>query len=966
MFYTGLGKVWRRSARSGTARDTHSGREWSTVVVPDEKRGIDAARERVLAGEAIRAGARSQIIASWQRCALLGLETSVLPDLPEQEVDVEGRLMHAAAPVLDWLGNQLIAEPVSIILTDARARVLRRTAGSSALHSHLDRVHLAPGLPFSEQVAGTNGIGTTLQDRRPRLVVGNEHFADRLHAFACAGTPIRNPLSGEVEGILDLTCFRDDVNSRMLPLVQRAGAAIQQRLLEDAGRREQELLDAFLCAARTNGVSAAAGRTQPGTARTDEVVGLRDLVTLQARAGELLASPEAAPVRVPLEHGRVAILRCRPVTGASGERGVAVLASLEGSPREHSIDVTPPAASASEALTIRVGEGLAAPQRSRAAHPGTGEGGRPAAAAAPSGGTAGSDERLLLIGEPGIGRVALLARQRLELLYEASISIGTTLDVPRTAHELADTAVPRFADFAAVDLPESVLRGDEPAPGRGMPVDLRRVTLSGVRTDSHLYPVGRHIRFAPYAPQARCLTTLEPVLEQDLSNAPGWIAQDVERTEQILDEGITSMYCVPLQARGVVLGVVTLYRVQERGAFAEDDLSLVADLVRRAAVCIDNARRYTREHTVALALQRSLLPRDLPQQCAVDVAHRYLPAQTRVSGDWYDVIPLSGARVALVVGDVVGHGVHAAATMGLLRTAVHNFSALDLPTEELLSQLDDLVVRLSRGDQPGETVQGEGIVGATCLYAVYDPTDGVCTMARAGHPPPALVLPDGSVELMDLPPGPPLGLGGFPFETVDVQLPEGSQLVLYTDGLVEDRRRDVDSGLGRLRDTLTGTGRSPDEICDRVLTSLLPDHTTDDVALLVARTHTLDARHIARWDLPCDPAMVSTVRAAVLDQLDQWGLADLGFSTELVVSELVTNAIRYGGEPIQVRLLRDRTLVCEVSDGSNTSPRLRRARSTDEGGRGLFLVAQLADHWGTRYAARGKVIWTEQPLPAAA
>ena len=939
------------------------------AVVPDNKRGVNDARDRVLAGEAIRTGARSQIISSWQRCTLLGLEPDVLPDTSEQEVDTDGRLMHAAAPVLEWLGNQLAGETVSIILTDARARVLSRVAGSSALHRHLDRVHLAPGLPFSEQVAGTNGIGTTLQDRRPRLVVGNEHFADHLQAFACAGTPIRNPLSGDVEGILDLTCLREDVNTVMLPLVQRAGAAIQQRLLEDAGRREQELLEAFLRRGRPGapyGDGSDNGRST--TVPIHEIVGLRDLVTLQARAGELLSSPESAPVRVPLESGHVAVLTCRPVTGASGERGVAVVASLPGGPRGNSIDVTPSAAAMPTGPTIRVPD-------ERTSRDEAGSTGPRSPAGAPSGVrtasgspavTAGADERLLLIGEPGIGRVALLARQRLELLYEASISIGTTLDVPRTAQELADTAVPRFADFAAVDLPESVLRGDEPDLGQGSAVDLRRVTLTGVREDSHLYPVGHHIRFAPYAPQARCLTTLEPVLEPDLSKAPGWIAQDVERTERILDEGITSLFCFPLQARGVLLGVVTLYRSEDRGAFAEDDLSLVADLVHRAAVCIDNARRYTREHTVALALQRSLLPRDLPEQRAVEVAHRYLPAQSRVSGDWYDVIPLSGARVALVVGDVVGHGVHAAATMGLLRTAVHNFSALDLPADELLYQLDDLVVRLSRGDQPGETVQGEGIVGATCLYAVYDPTDGICTVTRAGHPPPALVLPDGSVEFVDVPSGPPLGLGGLPFETVNVPLPEDSQLVLYTDGLVEDRHRDVDSGLARLRDTLAGTGRTPDETCERVLTSLLPGHTTDDIALLVARTRMLDARHIASWNLPCDPAVVSKVRASVLEQLNRWGLADLGFTTELVISELVTNALRYGGDPIQVRLLRDRTLVCEVSDGSNTSPRLRRARSTDEGGRGLFLVAQLSEHWGTRYAARGKVIWTEQPLPAAA
>src|SRR5690606_8619977 len=222
---------------------------------------------------------------------------------------------------------------------------------------------------------------------------------------------------------------------------------------------------------------------------------------------------------------------------------------------------------------------------------------------------------------------------------------------------------------------------------------------------------------------------------------------------------------VPLRAGALVLGVVSCWRSEKAEPFDEDERALGEELVARAAVSIDNARRYTREHSMAVTLQRSLLPRTLPEQTALDIAYRYLPAQAGVGGDWFDVLPLSGSRVALVVGDVVGHGVHAATTMGRLRTAVHNFSALDLPPEELLTHLDDLVGRLD-----ADHGENGGISGATCLYAVYDPVSRRCTFARAGHPPPALVLPDGTVDFVDVPAGPPLGLGGHPFEPHETEM----------------------------------------------------------------------------------------------------------------------------------------------------------------------------------------------------
>ncbi|MGW0562296.1 SpoIIE family protein phosphatase [Streptomyces sp. NPDC003016] len=553
---------------------------------------------------------------------------------------------------------------------------------------------------------------------------------------------------------------------------------------------------------------------------------------------------------------------------------------------------------------------------------------------------------------------AEVARERLKLLYEAGVRIGTTLDVVRTAEELSEVAVPRFADFVTVELLDPVLRGEEPT---GAHTEMRRAAVSGVGEDRPFQPVGDLIRFVvPTTPMAAALASGRAVLEADLRVAHGWRAQDPVGAGHALAYGIHSLVSVPLQARGVVLGMVNFWRSRSTGCFEEEDLAFAEELAARAAVAIDNARRFTREHAMAVTLQRSLLPRVLPEQDALDLAYRYLPAQAGVGGDWFDAIPLPGARVALVVGDVVGHGLHAAATMGRLRTAVHNFSALDLSPDELLGHLDELVSRID--EEEGDD-GGDSITGATCLYAIYDPASGLCTMATAGHFAPGLVRPDGTVDFLDMPVFPPLGLHGLPFETAEVRLPEGSRLVLYTDGLIEHRDRDIDTGLRLLRQTLADhADATPEETCQAVFSAMLPPHRRDDIALLVARTHLLDPARVADWDVPPDPAAVAPVRAACGRQLETWGLGEIGFTTELMLSELITNAIRYGSEPIHVRLMYERGLICEVSDGSSTAPHLRRAATTDEGGRGLFLVSQFAGRWGTRYTPTGKVMWTEQSL----
>ncbi|HEY5833035.1 SpoIIE family protein phosphatase [Streptomyces sp.] len=927
---------------------------------------IVRSRERILSGEPALSSLRVPIVNSWHRCQSMGVSPDAALAPPYQpQLDLTGRLPRAAAPVLEQVESQVAGARVGVILADRDGVILRCRAGERALYKHLDAVCLAPGFTYREEYVGTNGIGTTLEERRAFQVFGAEHWVDRLHPFATVGAAVRDPLSGHLEGAIGLVAWCAEYPAMTATLAE-AAEAVEQQLLEQYTERERSLLQRFLRA--QNGERAAVPDVELDLAAADRgALTENDIILLREKAAELMSTARATVERVPLSRGQLATLVCLPVSGPQGaDEGVAVKVSLS--------------TEAAQGRTTATADGTGQ-SPAQGAPPGPRDGPLPAAGVPVPGGREWEQERhrtaptaaaapaqaprewLLSVGHRDMGRLALAARERLALLYDAGVWIGTALDVTRTAEQLAELVVPRFADFVTVDLLEAVLGGDDPIFAD---LPLHRAALGSRYTDPPFDPVGARVSFASSAPQARAFADGEAVLEPDLRAVPEWRSQDPDRVGRILRYGIHSLIAVPLRTRGVVLGLASFYRSQESGAFDEDDLHLAEELMARVAICVDNARRFTREQTIALSLQRSLLPGVLPEQTAAEVAHRYLPAEIGMGGaggDWFDVIPLSGARVALVVGDVVGHGMHAAVTMGRLRTAVHNFAALDLTPDELLGRLDDLVMTIDREEsaRPG----GGDVVGATCLYAVYDPVSQRCAAARAGHPPPAVVRPDGSVYLAELPGGPPLGLGGFPFEAAELHLPEGSQLVLFTDGLIEDRDWDVDFGLEQLRRALAHPDRSPEQTCEAVLRALPGARSSDDVTLLVARTRALGAEHTASWDVPSTPETVRDVRAAAVRQLAEWGLDDCSFTTELLLSELVTNAVRHAHGPIQVRLLRDRALICEVTDGSSTSPHLRHAAATDEGGRGLFLVAQLAQRWGTRYTHEGKVIWTEQPLHPA-
>ncbi|MFG2380183.1 SpoIIE family protein phosphatase [Streptomyces avermitilis] len=561
-------------------------------------------------------------------------------------------------------------------------------------------------------------------------------------------------------------------------------------------------------------------------------------------------------------------------------------------------------------------------------------------------------------------REAASARRNLALLNEAGARIGNSLDLETTARELLDVVVPGFCDLATVDLYQGLLAGDETPPGRADgSAELRRVAFSSAVSDAPF--VGGP---APVAVGA---------VHHYPFNSPGADALRTGRPQHVPPEDgglIQSTLAVPMVAHDTVVGLAQFSRTKGSEPFGERDRALAVELAARAAVCIDNARLYRREHERALILQRSLLPPGDPEASGLDIACRYLPgnAATEVGGDWFDVIELPGHRTALVVGDVMGRGLRAAVAMGELRTAVRTLALLDLEPAEVLSALDEIARGLGTpggvqqatrtARQPRDADLSE-VYLATCVYAVYDSVTRRCTFANAGHLPPVLVEPGETALMLDVPPGMPLGVGGEPFEEVEVELPEGALLALYTDGLVESRDHPLDEGLQAFVGALTDPTSPLEDVCDHVLNTLDTHHGEDDIALLMARVQGLPAESVGDWTLPREPRSVGRAREYARAQLVRWDLEPLVDTAELLVSELVTNALRYGEGEIRLRLLLDRTLVCEVWDAGLVQPRRRRARDTDEGGRGLQLVGLLSAGWGSRRTPRGKTVWFELPLP---
>jgi hypothetical protein len=559
-----------------------------------------------------------------------------------------------------------------------------------------------------------------------------------------------------------------------------------------------------------------------------------------------------------------------------------------------------------------------------------------------AGGTSLAALALLRMPAPNSERFVDPALMRRQMLDDALTRIGDTLDIDDVARVLLDALVPHFCNAADLLLLES-LAGDDELPSHGpegsLPV--RRIALLHDRKDpawEAAFPTGEILRYPLNTPYYRCMATGAPVLETTISKsqaseiAKAWRRKPVAK----LLSG-ASMLLLPLIARGTMLGFFACTRQEGFRRFDAYDVEIGMDFASRAAVFIDNARRFSREHATALTLQRSMLPTGLSYPSSVKVRHRYLPGSKmiEVGGDWYESIALPGGRVALVVGDVAGHGVRAAVTMGRLRTAIHTLAMLELPPADSLLQLDELMHTLGEREPHF----------ATCAYAVYDAVSGECEVAVAGHLPPLLVHPDGTNELLDVPPAPPLGIG-----------------------LVENKGQDISDGLTRLRG-IFGPGspeRDLEDLCKATLDGVYSDHQRDDIAVLIARLQRLPADNYASWTLAPKLTSVREARSVLAEPMKRWELEDLIPTTELLVSELVTNAVKYSRGDVTLRLVNEKALVCEVLDSSGALPRLRQPNGEDESGRGLQVVRQLSKRWGARRTPTGKVVWCEQPLPGSA
>jgi serine phosphatase RsbU (regulator of sigma subunit) len=415
-------------------------------------------------------------------------------------------------------------------------------------------------------------------------------------------------------------------------------------------------------------------------------------------------------------------------------------------------------------------------------------------------------------------------------LPDAASLIGTTLDMNRTAREAADVAVPGFADAAAIFVSERILVADELGPHAAAPAVVRRLVarLAGqphAITDGLLHP-GEVLVFGADSPSYRAMTARCPVLFDQLDEET---AERLGRrlAGQDIAFAYTSFLAVPLIARGTVLGSVTFARSATRQEFTPADITLADQLASRTAVSIDNARLFDRERRTASALQQGLLPTEMSVPDGLSVAHRYVPVGASIiGGDWHDIIPLTSGRAALVVGDAMGHGPEAAAVMVQLRTAAHMLADLELAPEEILSRLDRMATSMSAAPF------------ATCIAAVIDPSESSCVIAKAGHLPPMLVLADGQTQLLDLPLGLPIGLGGGSFEAAKFMLPAGATLALYTDGLVESRTRPLDDGLVALGQALSAAlsrpGQTLDNCCQTV-SQALRQRGEDDITLVLAQ-----------------------------------------------------------------------------------------------------------------------------------
>jgi serine phosphatase RsbU (regulator of sigma subunit)/anti-sigma regulatory factor (Ser/Thr protein kinase) len=566
--------------------------------------------------------------------------------------------------------------------------------------------------------------------------------------------------------------------------------------------------------------------------------------------------------------------------------------------------------------------------------------------------------------------VSVIAMARRLHLYAAETAIGTSLDIGETAQSLAESLL-AWGDVAAIDLDFAVWTGEGVTERAQRRIRLRRAALVPERA----WPEG-YVTLGDDLPSDASRLLSQAIRRADAPQSI--VIPDREAIERVLGsprlvralvpgDRSAGVACVPLVLDGdppVVLGVAEVWRRADR-PFADSELFDLQELVARTSHHVDLARQHQREHTQVLALQRRLLPR--PGGGTIQTASVYQPAtpdSAGVGGDWVNSFPLPDGRTALVVGDVVGHGLGAAATMGQLSMEARALLSAGLAPDEVLEHLDKTVTLLD--DAEAGLTAGYSALGSTCCIAVYDPVSHRVALSSAGHLPPILVSPDGRAGPLAVRPHPGLGAEFAlrePFGVHTFVAAPGSLLALYTDGLVEDPALSIDEGIGGLTDAVARVHPwdALQQAARRVVSEVMPTHQRDDVTLLLARMIGYRKGDTATWRLPARDDAAARARALVSALLRQWRIREsTRDSVLLLVSELVTNAVRYAGGPITVRLIRAGPgLLCEVGDTGNGRPRLGRGGLLDDGGRGLHIVHRLTTRWGVRWTDTGKVVWAE-------
>ena len=538
-------------------------------------------------------------------------------------------------------------------------------------------------------------------------------------------------------------------------------------------------------------------------------------------------------------------------------------------------------------------------------------------------------------------RVDASARS-LKLLSDASRALAETLEVDATLTTITSLAVPVLGDWCGVHLldPAGSLQlaahaADEPG------IDM----VLGGRAERAQDRGGIDLEQAISSGATRREASLpSPVLEELRSSFP----------DRAVDPG--TVLVVPLTAHGRMLGTLTLVRIPGP-PYTDGEAELAEELARRAALAVDNATRYTSERETALVLQRSMLPELRPFAPGLRVASRYLPGAEglNVGGDWYDLIPLVDGRQGLVVGDVAGRGIAAAAGMGQLRAVVRAYALEGHSPARLLEHVDRFV-----------TMQ-RTVSFVTCLYAVIDTSARTLTVASAGHLPP-LLLDDDGARLVEVPTGAPLGTSFGGFQDMTIELEPNTTVLLYTDGLVEERTRSIDEGLATLRAAASRWRRSPEALCDGVLLTMSEQRPLEDDTALLAVS--LDASlepdatcDLEAFDLPAEPSSAGAARARLGKILRACGAAPQIDVAKLLVTEVVANAVRHaGGDRIDLTVTVDNAAVrVEVGDEADSDPVPGPAPGIeDPGGRGLMIVDALASRWGyERRLGGGKRVWFE-------